>query len=135
MTLKKLKNAVKILLTGDVTLPADEDVFLAGLEMAFYELANKCTALKLLTPDISDPIVRQGPGNLYIRKPTLPEIDSDDLDIDDDLVPALARILASYLSETAKIKIHQMEANNIIFTYEKKVDKFLSTYPDIKEVV
>jgi hypothetical protein len=127
MTLKRLKSAIKILLTGDVVLPRDDDVFLAGLEMAMCDLASKCTALKLLTPDIDEPIVRQGIGNMFIRMPKLPELETDEIDVDNDLVPAIANIMASYMGEKQMKPYYKQEADKIIFEYEKKVDRFLKT--------
>jgi len=103
----------------------DEEQMLAALEMAYIELASKASALKLLTAEItSNDVIRQGPGGTYLRMPTLPTKDTDQLDIDNELCPAVARIIASYLSRE-KGKLHQQEASKILSAYESKVRVFL----------
>ncbi len=97
----------------------------AALEMAYIELASKATALKLLTRNLElNSIIRQGPGGTYLRMPKLPSSDGELLDIDNELAPAVARIVASYLSRD-RSSIHQIEAGKILIAYESKVRVFL----------
>ena len=97
----------------------------AALEMAYIELASKATALKLLTKNLDlNSIIRQGPGGTFLRMPKLPSSDGDLLDIDNELAPAVARIIASYLSRD-KGKWHQQEAMKVLQAYESKVRVFL----------
>ncbi|RKY55911.1 MAG: hypothetical protein DRP93_02445 [Candidatus Neomarinimicrobiota bacterium] len=124
MTYAKLKSAIKLLLIGDNELPSDNDQILAAIEMAYIQLASKATALKLLTTNNSSEVIRQGPGGTYVRMPELPELDTDELDIDRELCPALARIIASYVSRE-KGAIHNSEAQKILTSYESKVRVFL----------
>jgi len=56
--------------------------------------------------------------------PDLPEDDVDELDIDDELVPALARIIASYISKE-KALFHTSKAKETIMAYESKVRAFI----------
>ena len=72
---------------------------------------------------IDNQIVRQGPGNLYIRMPRLPENDSDVLDVDDELCFAAARYICSFVSRE-KNAIHLSEAQRIIRMYNNKVQTF-----------
>lgn len=124
MTYKKLKGVIRVFLIGDHALPKDPDDLLAALEVAYIQIANQTTALKLLTPNISNAIIRQGPGNFYIRMPVLPDADTDELDIDSELGPAVARLIASYISKE-KGAMHKREANELIRDYESKVRAYM----------
>ena len=120
MTYAKLKLLVKVLLTGDNMLTSDNDEVLVALETAFMEVAEGCTPLKLLTLNPNNEIIRNGPSNYYVRKPELPDEDTDDLDIDTELVPVLARLIASYVSKD-KGQLHYKFANKLMVAYENKV--------------
>lgn len=132
MTYGKLKGVIRVFLTGDHALPKDPDDMLAALEVAYIQIANQTTALKLLTADQSNRIIRQGPGNFYIRMPGLPTEDDDVLDIDSELVPAVARIIASYISKE-KGGIHANEANKLIRDYESKVRAYMDELARLEE--
>ena len=58
MTYQQFKNLVSVYLTGDNVLSPDNDKVLAGLESAFIELSNKATAMKLLTANKNEEIIR-----------------------------------------------------------------------------
>ena len=131
MTYGRLKSAIKLLLIGDNDLPinddgtTDDDQMAAALEMAYIELASKASALKLLTTNLSThSIIRQGPGGTYLRMPKLPSSDDDLLDIDNELAPAVARIVASYISRE-RGELHLREAAKILTAYESKVRVFI----------
>jgi len=124
MTYGRLKAATSMLLIGDNDIPKDPEKMLAAIEMAYLELANQATSLKLLTTDHASQIIRQGLGGTYLRMPDLPEDDIDELDIDDELVPALARIIASYISKEKSL-FHTSKARETILAYESKVRVFI----------
>ena len=124
MTYAKLKSAIQLLLIGDNELPGDNDQVLAAIEMAYIQMASQATSLKLLTTNNASEVIRQGPGGTYVRMPNLPTSDDDELDIDRELCPALARIIASYLSRE-KGGIHNTEAQKILRSYDSKVRVFL----------
>ena len=124
MTYARLKSVIRVFLTGDNVLPKDNDDILAALEVAYIQIANQTTALKLLTPNAGTNIIRQGPGNFYIRMPNLPDDDEDTLDVDTELVPAVARLIASYISKD-KGPIHLYEAEKLIRDYESKVRAYM----------
>lgn len=124
MTYGRLKSITRVFLIGDNMLPKDNNDVLAALEVAFIEIANQTTALKLLTPNLDSAIIRQGPGNFYVRMPALPASDDEELDVDSELVPAVARLIASYVSKD-KSAYHVTEANRIIRDYEGKVRAFM----------
>jgi len=124
MTFGRLKSAIKVLMIGDNELPQDKEQLIAAIEMAYLQLASQATALKLLTTDSASQVIRLGPGGTYVRMPELPENDDDELDIDKELAPAVARIIASYLSRE-KGGIHSNEAQKILRAYESKVRVFI----------
>jgi hypothetical protein len=120
---------LKVFLLGDNTLPKDPDMLIAALETAYFEIANDCTALKLLTVTKDKAILRTGPGSTFVRMPDTPKSEEDELDIDSELVPAVARIMASYIARDMQAKqYHKMEAAKIINQYESKVRTYLDKY-------
>ncbi len=124
MTYGRFKASLRALLRGDSEIPPDAEEMSSLVEMAYIELAGQATALKLLTADHASQVIRQGPGGTYIRMPDIPVDDIDELDIDQELTPALARLIASYLSRE-KGGIHYNEAQRSIKAYESKVRVFL----------
>jgi len=124
MTYGRLKSMLKVLLIGDNIPPKDDNDMIAALEMAYIETANKTTELKLLTVNPDNAIMRSAPGNNYVRIPDLPNSDNEELDVDSELVPAVARIMASYVSKNKGAE-HRALAHEIITLYESKVRVFL----------
>ena len=124
MTYLQLKTLVGTLLRGDTEIPPDNE-FIMLLKYGLSEIANDANALKLITAKTEgERILRNGPGNTFIRMPKEPEDDNEELDLDEELCYALARYIAYFLSNTGKAKIHLMEAKNIINKYNQKVDAY-----------
>lgn len=130
MTYGRLKILTSALLTGDTKFVKDPNEALALLEMAYGYLVDKCQVLNLQTEDKSAMIQRLARGDMLIRKPELPIADTDELDIDEELCPAIASLLASYVSDK-KIGIHQGRADDIIRSYNAKVDEFIESIPEL----
>ena len=126
MTYETLQNLTSVYLLGDNTVIKDELKLLAALESAYLYAATKCTALKLLTVNRDQSIMRMGPGRTYVRMPKLPRDKADKLDIDHELGPAIARILAHYMAKDIHLKeYHKVEALELMREYENKVIEFL----------
>jgi len=126
MTYQKLQNILKVFLIGDNPPPKDDEVMLAVLETAYIELANDCTSLKLLTANKDADIIRTNSKGTYVRMPRLPIKMTDKLDIDNELCPAVARLMASYIAKDLNKKAyHKQEAAKAIMQYESKVRLFL----------
>ena len=126
MTFAELKNLTKVFLGGDYNLPKNDDTLVAALSSAYMFAATKCTALRLLTTNKDSAIMRIGPGSTYVRMPKLPRDDSDRLDIDSELVPAIGRILAYYIAKDVTMKeYHKREALELMRDYEAKVVEYL----------
>ncbi len=119
MTYAMLKNLTAGLLTGDNVLPSDGDVLLGLLEYALTTTAMKADSLHLMTLSTTANILRLAQGDYLIRNPELPASDTDEIDIDDELIFAVARFIASYLSRE-KGGIHVQAANRIILDYNAK---------------
>lgn len=130
MTYADLKTLTKALLSSDFPLPEDEASIKALLNMAYNYLVDKCQVLNLQTEDKSDNIQRLGRGTFMLRRPELPKSDNDELDIDEDLCPAVASLIASYISEK-KVAIHQARADEIIRSYNAKVDELIESSKEI----
>lgn len=126
MTYGNLKILTKALLSSDFPLPDDDVSIKALLGMAYTYLVDKCQVLNLHTKDKSDQIQRLGRGKFMLRRPELPNSDNDELDIDEDLCPAVASLIASYISDK-KTLIHQSRADDIIRSYNAKLDEFIES--------
>ena len=124
MTYGGLKSLITGLLVGDNVIPKDDAVMKSLLSYAFDMIANKAEALRLMTMNSTEEIVRLGPGEYLVRKPNLPEIDTDELDIDHELCFVAARYIAAMLSKE-KIKIHQDYGDDGILRYNGKVYQIL----------
>ncbi len=128
MTYGELQDLTAVFLGGDYVLPKDSAKKLAALNAAYSFAATKCTALKLLTTNKDSAIMRLGPGSNYVRMPKLPKDITDNLDIDDELGPAIARTIAHYIAKDVQMKnYHKMEAMEIMRDYESKVAEFLES--------
>lgn len=130
MTYTNLKITTKALLSSDFPLPEDDVSVKALLGMAYNYLVDKCQVLNLQTEDKSASIQRLGRGNHLVRRPDMPENDNDELDIDEELCYAVASLIASYISEK-KIAIHQSRADEIIRSYNAKVDEFIESIEEL----
>ena len=124
MTYGGLKSLVTGLLIGDNAIPKDDAVMKSLLSYAFDMIANKAEALRLMTMNSTEEIVRLGPGEYLVRKPNLPTLDTDELDIDHELCFVAARYIAAMLSKE-KIKIHQDYGDDGILRYNGKVYQIL----------
>ena len=119
MTYKMLRNVTTGLLTGDNTLPIDEEVLQGLVRYAMTTVATRADSLHLMTLSTTENILRISQGDYLIRMPIVPEFDEDILDIDEELAFAVARLLASYVSAT-KGGIHVDAANRIILDFNSK---------------
>lgn len=126
MTYERLKILTSALLVGDNKLPKEDEQIKALLEMAYIYLVDKCQVLNLQTEDKSALIQRLGRGDMLIRRPDLPKSPNDELDIDDELAPVVASLIASYISDK-KTQIHQSRADEGVRSYNAKVDEFIES--------
>ena len=119
MTYSMFKGLVSGLLTGDNVIPQDASVVLSLLQYALTTTAMKADSLHLMTLSTVVPVLRLSQGDYLIRQPELPELDTDPIDIDEELVFAVARYFASYISKE-KGGIHVKAAERIVLDYNAK---------------
>lgn len=133
MTYRQLKSLTRVLLTGDNKLTDKEDELQVLVAYAYDKVATEADALKLFTTKSTGTILRQGPGNTFIRKPDLPVTDEDELDIDDELGYPTARFIASFVSRD-KGGVHVAEAKNLIKSYNHKVQAYMESLEQKGEI-
>ena len=119
MTYSLLKSITSGLLTGDNTLPTDADVMSGLVQYALTTVATQAESLHLMTLSTTVNVLRLAQGDYLIRTPVAPEDDVDEIDIDEELTFAVARYLASYLSQE-KGGIHVQAATRIIKDFNAK---------------
>ena len=120
MTYQTLQNLTAGLLTGDNRLPNEPEIVLSMLEYALTTVATKADSLHLMTLSTEVDVLRMSVGDYLIRRPALPILLTDNLDIDDELGFAVARLIASMVSKE-KGGIHVQAADRIILDYNAKV--------------
>ena len=120
MTYGQLKGLCSSLLIGDTKLPMDNVKLLPLVDYGLQKIAMKADSLRLMTKNTAANIVRVASNKQYIRKPNLPALDDDILDIDDELCYALANFISGFLSKN-KPKEFNNEAQNIMNDFNSKV--------------
>jgi hypothetical protein len=118
------KTVVSGLLIGDNTLPKDDNVIKGLTIYALTTVAERADSMHLMTLDPGENLVRQAHGDYFVRVPHAPKYEDDEMDIDSELVFAVARLVASYISKD-KGGIHAKEANRIILDFNSKVAALL----------
>ncbi len=119
MTYTTLNNILTGLLLGDNTIPKDPEVMKGLVQYALTTVAMQADSLHLMTLSVTDNVLRLTQGDYMIRVPAVPLLDTDEVDIDDELVFAVARYMASYLSKE-KGGIHVNAADRIVKDYNAK---------------
>lgn len=112
------------MLVGDNVIPQDEDTIIALVETALLTTATKADSLHLMTLSTTADVLRLAQGDYLIRMPVPPTLDTDLVDIDEELTPAVARYVASYIS-AQKGGIHIQAAERIILDYNAKTWEIL----------
>lgn len=120
MTLGTLKNIVKGLSLGDNNPPSENAVFIGLLAYAFNLIGNKTESFHLLTLDRKKDLLRMASGDYFMRVPELPAVDTDELDIDNELGFVAARYICSMISKD-KPQLHERAAEELIRDYNAKV--------------
>jgi hypothetical protein len=132
MTYAMFKNITTGLLIGDNVLPADAGVLQGLVSYALTTVAMQADSLHLMTLSTTTDILRLAQGDYLIRVPATPVEPTDLMDIDEELVFAVARYLASYISKD-KGGIHVNAADRIIKDYNGKTYEIIDQME--KEIV
>jgi hypothetical protein len=132
---------LKSLLVGDNVAPKDDEDFANALLMAYTEMADAVTPLKWLTTNKSVEILRHYKGDYYVRMPKLPKDPEDELDIDSELVPVVARYMASNIAGDITTKnYHRNLAHDSMKKYDAKVRAYIlaqeqeNAYEDVTDM-
>jgi hypothetical protein len=127
MTFGELRDITSMLVLGDFTVPAEDVRLIPLLKLAYTEIADMATPLKWLTLNKDVAILRQGVGDYFVRMPSLPVDPTDELDIDSELVPVVARMFASYLAKDIQVKMyHRQLAEDMLKKYDAKVRGYMN---------
>ena len=124
MTYAEFKSLTSGLLIGDNVLPQDADVLKGLVQYALTTVATQAESLHLMTLSTTENVLRLSQGDYLIRMPVAPDLDTDAIDIDEELVFAVARYVASYVSRE-KGGIHVKAADRIIKDYNAKTAEIL----------
>jgi hypothetical protein len=138
MTYLEVKNAVIALLRGDNSKASEHLSDESYLSMALRDISMRCVPMVLLkeyTGSETD-VFRRVRSELdeyensylsfYLRKPTISTIDTDEVDIDEELTQAVIYFICSYLSNKKNIDFAKMAEDTISFYNSNAVD--LSQY-------
>lgn len=122
---------VKGLLVGDNVFPNDITIQVSLLGYAYDKVTNEADALRLFKDNSNGDILRDGPGNYYLRKPVIPLIINNaiepeyEIDLDEELCYPLARYIASFITKD-KMGYHVGEAENLLRKYNSKVESHVN---------
>jgi len=125
VTYDVFKSLTTGLLTGDTILPQDAAVLKSLVQYALTTVATQAESLHLMTLSTTDNVLRLSQGDYLIRMPIAPDLNTDTIDIDEELIPAVSRYLASYISK-GKGGIHVNAADRIIKDYNMKTYGIIS---------
>jgi len=120
MVYGQFKILLKSIMLGDTQVPEDDLMVKTLLEYALNKVAVDAEPLQLMTLNLAEPMIRLGPGDYIVRRSRIPLTDADELDIDESLVFAVARLVASNLS-SAKGGIHKSIYNREVLDHNAMV--------------
>jgi len=99
MEYAEFKNMCEAITLGDKQVPED-NVFIAIINTAMIDIANKTAPFSLISKDVTDEPLRYIDDIYFVKKPTKIVQNSDLIILDDDLIGALAhRCCESFVSK------------------------------------
>lgn len=130
MTYGAFKTFLKSIMRGDKNLPqkdntVDDEVLKPLVIQSLKDVARETTPLVLLTTNMSEEFVKQLKNGLYIRKPKTPTDDNTELEMDEDLVYAVAYFTAYKLGSESKKKGYKNDGIDAIDKFEWNLDESL----------
>lgn len=117
MKFQEFKKILNVLRAGDKQIPNDDEVLIFVTHNALIEVAQKTEPLVLVTLDNELKIIKVLEDGLYIKEPK--EIVDDDsiIEIDDDLIKAVAHTVISSFSTNDNLLKHKTYVNKYINDY------------------
>lgn len=119
MTLSKFNIFLQSKKKGDIKLPDSNEKLQPSLQESLEYVAKKCKPIDLRTSDFSKETLRFISANLQIRKPIATIVNEEKIDIDEQLVYAVAYdLLANKSTELKNIARYEDKRDEEISTYE-----------------
>ncbi len=126
MTLNEMHKLISAYMIGDNVLPSDVEMLEQITHAAMIETATRADSLHLTVSNYLGEILRLSNGQHVIRMPAKPSGLTSLIDIDEDLCPVVARLIARDLSK-AKGQVHEAAADRMILDYNAKVYDAIDT--------
>lgn len=106
-----------VLRAGNKQIPKDDESLILLIQDALIEVAQKTEPLVLITLDNELKIIKVLEDGLYLREPKQIIDDNSLIEIDTDLIKAVAHIVISSFSDNDNFVKHKTHANKYINDY------------------
>jgi hypothetical protein len=130
MIFSEMKDLIRNQMSGryDQDLPPDS-VIRQAVHRALKRIAKETVPLRLVTNDPSQlTVIRKIDNDTYIRFPLMPYRDDDDIDIDEELVEAVAAHVCSELEPQRKGHYLSVYEREIVLNNERLIETDLDTF-------
>lgn len=119
MTLSQFKIFLESKKRGDIKLPGTNELYQPLIQESLEYVAKQCKPIDLRTNDFSKETLRFISANLQIRKPIATIENDEDIDIDEQLVYAVAYdFLANKSTDALQISRYETKRDEEISAYE-----------------
>jgi len=133
MVYSEMKDLIKNQMPGryNTELPPDEVIRLM-VHRALKRIAKETVPLRLVVNDASQlTIIRKVDDDTFIRFPIMPFRDDDDIDVDEELVEAVAAHVCSELEPQRKGHFLQQYEREIRQNNERLIETDLNTFTNL----
>jgi len=118
MNFKELKDLIKILGSGNKATPKSDTVLISLVHEALKEIAKKSNPLVLVTPLHQEiRVIKKIEDGLYLKEPQRVVDDESLIEIDDELLQAVAHSVISAYSSSDELLRHKTFVAKIINDY------------------
>lgn len=125
MTFGEFKSYLLSFMPGRTDLP-DDSTIRALVHRALKRIAKETVPLRLVVDDPSQiTVIRKIDEDTFIRTPLFPFRDDDDIDIDSELIDAVAAHVASELEPQRKAHFLGMYEREIMLNNERLIETHL----------
>lgn len=116
MKFQEFKKLLEVLKVGG-KLPKDDDILTFVTHNALVEVAQKTEPLVLITIDKESKIIKVLEDGLYLKEPRKIIDDNSLIEIDDDLIRAVAHVVISNFSDNENLLRHKTHVSKYINDY------------------
>ncbi|WP_151946621.1 hypothetical protein [Aliarcobacter butzleri] len=117
MNFQEFKKILEILRAGNNQIPKDNETLIFITHNALIEVAQKTEPLVLVTIDKEQKIIKVLEDGLYLKEPRKIIDDNSLIEIDEDLIRAVAHVVISNFSNTDNLLKHKTQASKYINDY------------------